>query len=90
MAKYRSQILCGFDIQTGLGTYNAALAAITAAGTWDGDSSATDEGLLLGDAEADGDIDAEADADGEIEAEGLTDTPVVPSICTNGSPNTHS
>ncbi len=52
MAKYTSEILCGFDIQTGLGTYNAALAAITAAGTWDGDSSAADEGLLLGDADS--------------------------------------
>ena len=52
MAKYNSSILCGFDIQSGLGTYNTALAAIEAAGTWGGDIEGTDEGLLAGDAEA--------------------------------------
>lgn len=51
MAKYNSSILCGFDIQTALGTYNASLAGIEAAGTWGGDIEGTDEGLLLGDAD---------------------------------------
>lgn len=49
MAKYNSLIVGGFDIQTGLGAYNANLAGRTSGGTWGGDSSGTDQGLLLGD-----------------------------------------
>lgn len=46
MAKYDGRVAVGFGIQSAQGTYNATLDALTT--TFAGDSSGTDEGLLLG------------------------------------------